>query len=56
MKTNNKDIDLIERYMDEKLDSEELARFNKKLDTDPAFHRLFVDMDRLVEGIRLSAR
>jgi tetratricopeptide (TPR) repeat protein len=56
MKTNKEDIDLIERYLDEKLDPEELSLFNQKLDKDPDFRRLFVDMDRLVEGIRLTAR
>jgi len=56
MKTNNKDIDLIEKYLDDNLDPEELALFNERLDRDPGFRRLFVDMDRLVEGIRLSAR
>jgi tetratricopeptide (TPR) repeat protein len=56
MKTNKQNIDLIEKYLDDKLDPQELDLFNRKLREDPEFHRLYFDMDRLVEGIRLSAR
>lgn len=56
MKTNKQNIDLIEKYLDDKLDPQELDLFNRKLQEDPEFHRLYFDMDRLVEGIRLSAR
>jgi len=56
MKTSKENIDLIERYLDEDLDPAELERFNRKLEKDPEFRRLFSEMDRLVEGIRISAR
>ncbi|MBS0000610.1 MAG: tetratricopeptide repeat protein [Cyclobacteriaceae bacterium] len=56
MKTNKENIDLIEKYLDDNLDPEELKLFNQKLNRDPEFHRLYFEMDRLVEGIRISAR
>ena len=56
MKTFKENIDLIERYLDEDLDPAELKKFNQKLEQDPEFRRLFNEMDRLVEGIQISAR
>jgi tetratricopeptide (TPR) repeat protein len=56
MKTFKENIDLIERYLDEDLDPAELKKFNLKLEQDPEFQRLYHDMDRLVEGIQISAR
>ncbi len=55
MKTFEENIDLIERYLDEDLDPAELEKFNQKLEQDQEFRRLFNEMDRLVEGIRISA-
>lgn len=56
MKNTEKNIELIEKYLDDRLDEKELSEFNNLLNTDPEFNQLFFDMDLLVQGIRKSAR
>jgi len=55
MKTEKENIDLIERYLDENLSPDELDLFREKLNSDREFNKLFFEMDRLVQGIKLSA-
>ncbi len=55
MKTEKENIDLIERYLDDKLSPEELDLFQEKMNSDREFNKLFFEMDRLVQGIKLSA-
>ena len=48
MEANEKDILLIEDYLDGKLDQEQIDSFNERLKTDQAFARLFETRSKLV--------
>jgi len=56
MKNNHKDIDLIERYLNKNLTQDEREVFNRKLEADLEFNRLFFEMERFIKGIHLSAQ
>ena len=56
MKKDEKYIDLIDRYLQDKLTTEDRIEFNKMLESDPSFEKYFFEMDQLVSGIRFSAR
>ncbi len=49
-------INLIDRYLQNKLTKDELAMFNQMLQEDTEFEKLFFEMDQLVAGIRFSSR
>lgn len=56
MKSIQEHIDLIERYLTDNLSQAELDEFNRLLQEDNEFNRLFYEMDLLVEGVRRSSR
>jgi hypothetical protein len=55
MKREDQYIELIDRYLRNKLSDEELAVFNDMLKNNHEFERTFFEMDQLVSGIRHSA-
>ncbi|HLF35771.1 MAG TPA: tetratricopeptide repeat protein [Cyclobacteriaceae bacterium] len=55
MKREEQYIELIDRYLRNKLSDEELAEFNEMLKNNHEFERTFFEMDQLVSGIRHSA-
>ena len=48
-------MDLIEKYLDNSLEAEEVALFNKTLDTNEEFVRDLNDMEFLIAGIKKAA-
>ena len=56
MKNIDEHIDLIERYLYDDLNQEELDDFNDLLRQDADFNKLFYEMDHLLDGIRRSAK
>ena len=48
-------IDLIEKYLDDNLDLEELQLFEQMLENDASFVRELNDMEQLISGIKKSA-
>ena len=52
---NDNYIELMERYLNNTLDQEEVAEFHKRLESDPGFRKLFEEMDLLIDGIKYSA-
>lgn len=56
MNKTEQNINLIDRYLQNKLSTEELAMFNQMLKNDVEFERLFFEMDQLIAGIRFSSR
>lgn len=49
-------IDLIERYLDNRLSAEELTEFEQRKKDDKKFNELVTEMNTLVQGIRFSER
>ncbi len=49
-------INLIDRYLQNKLTNTELAMFNQMLQEDREFEKLFFEMDQLIAGIRFASR
>lgn len=56
MKFNNKDIDLIEAYLDGSLDSQEIKTVEDRISIDPDFKELLTDMRHLIKGIKAEGR
>ena len=56
MNERNLHIDLIERYLTDNLEGEELALFDETLEKDEEFVRELNDMELLIAGIRNSAK
>jgi tetratricopeptide (TPR) repeat protein len=56
MKSNLQDIDLIERFLNNEMNQQELNIFNMRLEADPSFNRLFFEINHLIDGIRYSGR
>ncbi|HYG37972.1 MAG TPA: tetratricopeptide repeat protein, partial [Cytophagales bacterium] len=51
-----KDIEIIERYLDEKLSPQELAEFQERLASDEEFEKSFQTYRVLIEGLKNSGR
>ncbi len=55
MKDHNHDIELIEKFLGDKMTMEETKLFEEKKINDPAFAGILKDMDLLIAGVRHSA-
>ena len=55
MKNPINDIQLIEKFLEGKMTSEEKKEFEKKLTQDQSLNTMMTDMNLLVEGIKMSA-
>ena len=56
MNKTEQNINLIDRYLQNKLSTEDLAMFNQMLKDNIEFEKLFFEMDQLIAGIRFSSR
>ncbi|MCG8701408.1 MAG: hypothetical protein MI922_25375 [Bacteroidales bacterium] len=56
MNNLEENIDLIERYLDNRLSAEELTEFEQRKIDDKKFNELVTEMNTLVQGIRFSER
>jgi len=55
MESKNDYLEMMEKYLGNSLDQEEVAEFHKRLKSDPGFRHLFNEMDLIIDGIQYSA-